>query len=389
MHIAYVSADRGVPTFGRKGSSVHVQEVVRALRGRGASVTLLTARTGGDPSDDLREVPVVHLPRPTSADRAERESESLGSNPAVAEALAGLHACDAVYERYSLWSHAPMEWARASGLPGVIEVNAPLIDEDATHRGLVHRELAEQVARRAFDAATVILAVSAPVADWVASRTAHPERIAVVPNGVDPSRFAPRPCSVAVPETLTVGFVGTLKPWHGVHVLVEAMAQLVPSAPALRLLIVGDGPCRRQLEDLVQARGLAHVTTFTGAVDPAAIPEILSRIDIGVAPYTDAAGCYFSPLKLYEYMAAGVAVVASRAGQVSEVVRNGVTGLLCRPADAAALAGALAELVAMPERRRALAIEARRVVIRHHTWDGIAASILARTGAAAMHGAAA
>lgn len=377
MRIAYVSADPGVPVFGRKGSSVHVQEVVRALGRRGVDIDVITPRVGGDPPPDLSALRVHRLPPVADGSARQRERGLIRANGHLRAALEAAGPFDAVYERYSLWSHSGMEWARDREIPGVLEVNAPLIDEHARHRGLAHRATAESVARRVFDAAHRVLAVSRPVAAWVMDRTPRHERVRVVPNGVDPSRF-PAPVRVrpGADETLTVGFVGTLKPWHGTEVIVEAVSLLAARGRGWRLLIVGDGPCRHDLEALVEARGLAARTTFTGAVPPDAIPGLLSEMDIATAPYRGGEECYFSPLKLYEYLAAALPVVASDVGQVREVIRHGVTGMLCRPGDAAALAEAMLELRRKPALRAAIGRAGRDAAVRDHAWDQVAERIL-------------
>mgnify|MGYP002718259949 CR=1 FL=1 len=154
--VAYVSTDPGVPVFGSKGASVHVQAVVRELLRRGTEVHLVTARLGGDLPRGLGGVVVHELPRITGTPGREREESARRSARAAADVLARVHSdtpLDLVMERYSLWSDAAMTWARACDVPGVLEVNSPLVDEQAQHRVLADRVGAEAIARRAFDAA--------------------------------------------------------------------------------------------------------------------------------------------------------------------------------------------------------------------------------------------
>lgn len=379
MRVAYVCADPGVPVFGAKGSSVHVQSVLRALLRRGARVTLFAARFDGPPPPGLEAVARQALPRPPKGEPAAREAALLGANRALAAALEREGPFDMVYERYSLWSYAAMEHAYARGLPGLLEVNAPLIEEQARHRVLVDRAGAERVAWRAFGAASALLAVSEGVADYLrGSRAAH-GRVAVVPNGVDPARFAARP-RARRDGAFTVGFVGTLKPWHGLDVLLPAFALLRERAPEARLLLVGDGPERGAVERQAAALGLAGAVELTGAVRPDEVPALLGRMDVGTAPYPALERCYFSPLKLFEYMAAGLPVAASRVGQAAAVVDHGRSGLLCPPGDAGALAEALATLHADPALRARLGAAARRDALAHHTWDAVAGRILDLAG---------
>lgn len=141
--LAYVCADPGVPVFGGKGASVHVQEVVRALVEKGVRVELFASRTGGDPPPGLEEVPLHRLPSPPKGDLEKRERELLAANDELREALEAAGPFDAVYERYSLWSFAGMEYAARTAVSGILEVNAPLIEEQAAHRGLADRAGAE------------------------------------------------------------------------------------------------------------------------------------------------------------------------------------------------------------------------------------------------------
>ncbi|HMQ31543.1 MAG TPA: glycosyltransferase family 4 protein [Chloroflexaceae bacterium] len=378
MRVAYVCADPGVPAFGRKGSSVHVQSVVQALLRRGARVSLFAARLDGPPPPGLAAVACHALPRPPKGEAATREAAMLAANAELASALEREGPFDLVYERYSLWSYAGMEHAYARGLPGLLEVNAPLIQEQAHHRELVDRAGAERAAWRAFGAASALLAVSEGVADYLRGSPAAQGRVFVIPNGVDPARFPPRRPAAARP--FTVGFVGTLKPWHGLDVLLDAFARLRARAPEARLLIVGDGPERGAVERRSASLGLDGAVRLTGAVPPAAIPGLLREMDAATAPYPAAEQCYFSPLKLFEYMAAGLPVVASRVGQVAAVVEHGRSGLLCPPGDAGALAEALAMLRADPGLRARLGAAARAEVMARHTWDAVAGRILDLAG---------
>jgi glycosyltransferase involved in cell wall biosynthesis len=129
------------------------------------------------------------------------------------------------------------------------------------------------------------------------------------------------------------------------------------------------------LEDLSR-RGLSGDAHFTGAVPPHEVPRLLAGMDAAVAPYSGRGSFYFSPLKVYEYMAAGLPVVASRLGQLDGLIGHGVTGLLCPPDDAGALAGALARLRSAPDLRRRLGEAARAAVLRQHTWAAVAGRIL-------------
>lgn len=382
--IAYVCADAGVPVFGTKGASVHVQEIVRAFGRMGHDVTLFTARRGGEPPDDLREVPVRSLPAPPKSDPAMRERATLAANRSLRRALNRYGSFDVVYERYSLWSHAGMEFARREGLPGLLEVNAPLVLEQARHRTLVHRATAERVAQRVFAGSTALIAVSPGVATYL--RNACPaavDRIHVIPNGVDPARFPAerfdQPPEAGSNGPFTIGFLGTLKPWHGLDVLMDAFVRLHAETPDIRLLVVGDGPQRESIEATAMRYGITSALQLTGAVTPAQVPDWLFRMDVAVAPYPASSDFYFSPLKIHEYMAAALPVVTSRVGDLDRVVEHGVTGLLYDPDDPFALAAVLRQLQHDPRLRQKLGAAGRSNVLRQHAWDAVAAGILRLT----------
>lgn len=380
--LAYVSADPGVPIFGRKGCSIHAQEVLRALSQRGARVELFSSSIEGGPLPGLEAISIHALPRPPRAEPAAREQAALAVNEILRTRLETAGPFDFVYERYSLWSFAGMEYARSAFVPGLLEVNAPLIEEQAEYRVLVDRTAAEQVACRAFDAAAILLAVSDEVATYLDRFPEARRKIQVVPNGVRPERFPEniRPALPAAPGVFTVCFVGTLKAWHGVSVLVDAFARLRVKDPLVRLLIVGDGPEREKISADVAARGLQEAVQFAGAVDPEAVPALLASSDVAVAPYPALPNFYFSPLKVYEYMAAGRAVVASRTGQVENLIEPGVNGLLVPPGDAGALVSALDQLRKDTALRERLGRTARARVMREHTWDAVAGRILILAG---------
>ena len=373
--LAYVCTDPGIPVWGAKGASVHVQEMLRAL-GRaipGARITLLTPRPEGRPPADLEGIEVVALQPTPKGEPDARARSLLDANEDVTAALGQLSP-DLVYERHALYSHAATAWAETEGRPSVLEVNAPLLAEQAAHRHLALPLEAEASVRRAMSAARLVAAVTPPVARH--AREMGAREAIVVPNGVDPARF---PAPAARPERpFTVGFLGSLKPWHGLSTLVDAFAALLAERPEAQLLVVGDGPERAAVEARLDGLDALASTEITGLVPASRVPAELARMDVGTAPYGPIENFYFSPLKVYEYMAAALPVVASGAGHLAEVVEHDRTGLIVAPGEAPSLAAALSRLAAEPERGRTMGAAGRAHVLAHHTWDGIAERVLAR-----------
>ena len=386
MRIAYICCDPGIPVFGTKGASVHIQEVVRELRSIGHEVALYAVRSGKHIPDDLTDLE-LHLEAVADVEPAEREqAQARAAERIVSRVIAD--GADLVYERYSLFSTALADITAATGVPGILEVNAPLIDEQRRHRSLVDASGAAQVLRRQVTAARATVCVSNPVADWVRRRTADlfdigagdvAGRIHTVPNGVSVRRIQPQPED---PDRMVVTFVGTLKPWHGVADLITAAA-LARQSWSLR--IIGDGPEMDSLR--AQAGRLGVEADFRGAVAPQDIPIHLAGSAIGVAPYPDLGGGeqqYFSPMKVLEYLAAGLAVVASDVGQIPQLLEDGSGrhGMLVAPSDPTALAAALDDLAACPDRRARMGRSGRLLAEERHSWHRTVARILGLAGLA-------
>lgn len=390
-HIAYLCTDAGIPVFGTKGASIHVQSVVRAALKAGHRVTLFATRFDGPIPPGLEGAACVQLPELPQGDPEKRAHAALQSHPRIAALLYEHGPFDLVYERYSLWSDVGMRWARVQHIPGVLEVNAPLIEEQRTHRGLVLETEAQAMAASAFSRASALVAVSPGVADYLHTWPGTRGRVHVVANGVDPApyddsaaRRQARHAQAAAGEDETViGFLGTLKPWHGLPMLVDAFARLHRQHPRTRLLVVGDGPERVNMESALTAQGLLGHCEFTGAVQAREVPALLARMDIATAPYPQQQNFYFSPLKIYEYLAAELPVVTTRVGHLDTVVLDGVDGLLVPPGDPDAFAAALARLLENPSERRAMGQRGRTRVLAEHSWDAVTARLLDIAGATA------
>jgi starch synthase len=377
VRVAYLCADPGVPVFGSKGSSVHVQEIVRAWRHTGASVTVYCASLGSERPADLADLDVVEI-QPLPVRGVAREHAVLDTALALTDAVLH-HGCGLVYERYSLFSPALSVAARVLSVPSVLEVNAPLIEEQQRYRQLLDVKKAETVLRRNAATADVVACVSEPVVRWVRDRVPS-ARTVLAPNGVNVDRITARRPGRRSPDHLTVAFVGTLKPWHGVPGLLHAVAlangQATQPDHCWHVKIIGDGPGRDDLECLAASLGVE--TDFVGAVAPAAVPGLLDGCDAAAAPYPpETAGQedYFSPLKVFEYMAAAMPVIASAVGQIPSILDDGRTGILVPPGDLETLAAALGRLAENPGLRESLGVQARAEAVQRFSWNGVLSRI--------------
>jgi glycosyltransferase involved in cell wall biosynthesis len=262
----------------------------------------------------------------------------------------------------------------------VLEVHADVINmemplHDKPIQGVQHR-IAEAITRTCFAAASKIIVVSKPLGTRLQTYWNVPaDKIVTLPNAVDLELFTAGTEKDTTRARLGLGdapviiFTGSFQPWHGVETLIQAFTRVVTEVPDARLLLVGDGRLRKKLEADVQTAGLANNVIFTGSVAHQAIPDLVNIADVAVAPYTQAeTELWFSPLKLFEYMALGKAVVASNVGQIAEVIQDGHSGMLVEPGNASQLGITLVTLLQDAGLRRKLGDRARRITTEQHSW---------------------
>ncbi|MEM7115913.1 MAG: glycosyltransferase family 4 protein [Chloroflexota bacterium] len=400
MKIAYICADFGIPIFGFKGASVHVREMVTTLQNLGHEVVIFSPRTErvGNNGVQLNVVDVQHpaafqetLESFKSLDqlfgrknRFRQDIRNLQYNTTLFEQMRPQleHGnFDFIYERYTLFNYAGIALARELGIPHILEVNAPLCYEKEKASGIDIKNLAHELEQRIFTDTDHLFVVSTHLQTYAQSLGVPPEQITVLPNGVTMDKFhTARPQQVrqqyGLDDQITIGFVGSLKPWHGTETLVSAFNHISGEEQKSNLLLVGDGPQRPFLAEQVDTAGLTDRVIFTGKVPHAEVPDYAAAMDIAVAPYTPNDNFYFSPMKIFEYMAAGTAVVAAAIGQVKEAVQHGETGLLYEPGNIEDLTNCLQYLIRNEAVRRQLGKAGRSWVQQNQTWEQNAATVL-------------
>ena len=405
MKILYLCSDLGIPVLGRKGASVHLRSLVTAFVRAGHSVVLAAPLLNKSPWEGPAKLDVSLLHLPPSADTVNAVlalksfNEMLGvANPLPGELRRILYnqevvtqlkrrfehdPPDFIYERASLYGTAAVTLSRELNVPLVVELNAPLAVEQSAYRATGLGELAAQAERWALLQADAVLTVSVPLRDYVVSLGVEPGRLYVIPNGVDPALFQPGPpdprarARWGLGNGPVLGFVGGLRPWHGVDVLPTLLERLVQRYRGLRLVIVGDGPLRGELEHTLKERGLTRSVVFTGWLPHEEVAELIRQFDVALAPYSKPEHAfYFSPLKLFEYMSCGVPVVAAALGQIAEIVRDGETGLVYPPGELDALTAACDRLLADPALRQHLGQAAAKEIQGLYTWDQNAARVV-------------
>jgi glycosyltransferase involved in cell wall biosynthesis len=174
------------------------------------------------------------------------------------------------------------------------------------------------------------------------------------------------------------GFVGTFGPWHGVVQLAEAINSVPKNVP-VRFVFVGSGSLRGEVERILEAEVASRRVIFAGTVPHDRVPALLDACDILVSPHiplADGSDFFGSPTKVFEYMAMGKGIVASRLGQIGEVLVHDETALLVEPGNVPELAAAISKLVQSPDLRMRIGANAREVAIQKHTWTRNAERVL-------------
>ena len=266
------------------------------------------------------------------------------------------------------------------GVPYVLTFSAdPLMERELLDRPLrgLHKTAATWEARYTYRLAETIICVSKAAKEHLINHwKICPDKIVVMPNGVDVELFHPGVDPGPIRKTLNlqdcpvVAFVGGFQPWHGLDLLIEAFSYVHREIPDARLLLVGDGRARPLVDEKIEQFELNPAAIVTGLIPIQEVPTYLSAVDVAVLPYPKLPQeLWFSPLKLYEYMAAGKAIIASDAGQISEVIDDGRTGLLVEPGNVDELYEKIVELLKHPEERQALGDAARKKAVLEHSWD--------------------
>jgi glycosyltransferase involved in cell wall biosynthesis len=368
----------------RDGQSVHVEELIAAFRQAGHEVRVVGPGfyDAGDFGGESRVVARLRALLPAAL----HEVAELAYNVPAYRRLR--HACrefqpDLIYERYNLYYLAGAWLSRRHGVPLYLEVNAPIAEERARYSGLRLKRLARALQRWVWRSAARVLTVTDVLGRMVSAEGVGSSRVEVIPNGIDPRRFASLPARPAGGTPLVLGFVGFVRSWHGLDAVISAMAADDASA-ALRLVVVGDGPARAELESLTATLGIGDRVSFTGLAARDAVPELVAGFDIALQPKVVA---YASPLKVFEYMAAGRAIVAPDQPNIREILTDGETALLFDPVDSGSVWRAIQRLVADPDLRRRLGEAARAALARRdYTWGRNAERIVAMARADLTNG---
>lgn len=387
MKLLYVY---GYPFFNldsSEGPAIHMNSSIRAFRDTGCEVTVLVG--SANKSFSGRSSKSISLPSPlikirkTLIDLAE-----LGHSVVQYFGVAG-RTCkpDLIFERYSLFSWAGLALKRKWKIPYFVEFNDPGIETRNRYFG---RSFLEPVSKMIFNRivaeSDAIIAVSESVKAKLILQGTNIRKTHVIPNGVSPDLFNPDDFEQGpvrqkydLQDAIVIGFVGGIVPWHGVNFLLGAACKIVKARANAKFLIVGGGDHSvSQISDTARSYGILDHVICTGWVDHQQIGTYLAAMDIVTAPYAPMGNdpIYFSPLKVFEYMAMGKPVVASRIEQLAEIFEDGKDIILTNPGNVEELASAILKLISDSELAQKLSANARKKVLGSYTWGKTVMKIL-------------
>lgn len=377
-------------TLADGAEGIHIREMVAAFRQLGYDV--LVVSPVGEPQEPVssqgEQQRFLHRVKhwvPRIGYELAELSYNLLAYRRIQKAI-GKFKPDLIYHRYNTFCDAALRAAKQSGTPFFLEVNSPMAYERKNHgHGLVFSELASKREGTICRESDHVFAVSTPLRDYLVEEyQIESNRISVLPNGANPDTFACRSMieneSSNLREQLgiadghrVVGFTGFLREWHGVAMLCRAFSKL--DANSVHLLLVGDGPSESNIRAIVKRLNIQDRVTITGRIPHDQVARHVGLMDVAVSPK---ATFYASPMKILEYMAMGVVVIAPDMPNIRDLLDDGVNGLLFEPGNVTALATALTHLICDPEKRAEMGRANRNKVLEEFNWNTNARTIIER-----------
>ncbi len=350
----------------KDGQYVHIEELITALKAQGHEIIMaepqaIESKSFGNSSSS---VALIRKFLPGFLHEFIEFTYALFDFYKLAP-LVAKHKPDMIYERYNLFFPSGIWAKKRFKVPLVLEVNAPLYEERKKHNGIQLDWLAKWTERYCWTQADYVLPVTQVLADKVIAVGASVDKITVIPNGINQERFGTVIDSSDVVERyqlqnkLVLGFTGFVRDWHRLDKVVQAIADNQDAN--WHLLLVGDGPVRAEIEAQAQALGISDRVSITGIIDRNEVARYVATFDIALQPDVVA---YASPLKLFEYMALGKAIIAPNRANIREILTDGEDALLFDPEAESAFTEQLATLCFDSQLRRQLGLAAAATIDR-------------------------
>ncbi len=290
-----------------------------------------------------------------------------------------------VHARLSLFGWLLAILTRLRGWVHVLELNGIVSEELALledSRGRMRRAFYLFSERVCCRLSQRVICVSPGIRDHVVRRYSLPaHKVSVVPNGVASIFFEHRDRAQARKrfgmrdDQLWLCFAGGLYPWHGVDLVVEALAKLPPKADSVNFMIAGDGPEQEALQRRAAELGVSRRIHWIGRVTHEEVPDLLAAADMGCMLFRPVRSIAGAPLKLNEYLTAGLPVLVSDVPGCREAVLETGAGILVDRPSPDSVAEAIARFSEDPGMWRARAERARAAFGARHSWDQTASQL--------------
>lgn len=382
LSILYLIGNRGIDLTRAEGYKVHVLKVISGLRAKGHKVFLLAVSEKSSLPELEDYATIRHKYLRFFFHRIFPFTGTINSINVLLQIikLNKLRHFDVIHERFSLYSYGGILASRLLRIPHITEMNGPVIEEKklfSTEIPFVQKLAAKAIRRFCLRRTHHSVVVSNNLKAFLIDNhfVKRASNITVLPNAADVSAFNKQfdvpniKKSLGLEGKFIVAYTGTLQVWYAIEDVIAAFPTVIQEIPDACLLIAGTGPAQKKLESITHRLNISNKVRFLGYIDHHRIPEIISIADVVVAPYKELGMPFFnSAIKIFEYLSSGRPIVASRLGQIAEVLEDQRTALLVTPGSIQELANAIIRLSRNAQLRDFLSMNARKEAPKY-SWD--------------------
>lgn len=379
LKIAYIRSDFWLRYQSSSGAMAHTIGVVDAFKKICNRITVYSICKIPYLTDDTKQIEI----QPAGCLRNISELQEIEYSHYLAQKMLPIlseNKPSCIYQRYGRNNYTGVLLAEKLNVPCIIEYNGSELWMTDNWGGKIrYRKTTEEIELAVFNAADLIVGNAQALKDELVKRGIQPEKIVVIPNGVDPVKFNPsingkdvRNKYGLAENDIVVSFVGTFGPWHGADVLAHSIKKVVSKRPNVKFMFVGNGGGMAKVQKIVESDGVSNFVIYTGAIPQNIAPYYLAASDILVSPQIpnpDGSPFFGSPTKLFEYMASGKAIVASNLDQMGQILSDNETALLTTPGNSDEIADCVLRLANDAQLCQALGKNAREEVVKKYTWD--------------------
>lgn len=382
LSILYLIGDRGLDLTKGEGYKIHVLKIINGLKKKGHKVFLLNINENSSLPELENYLTVRHKYLRFFFHRIFPFTGTLNSINILLQIikLHRFYQFDVIHERFGLYAYGGIMASKLLRIPHIIEINGPGIEEKKLFTkdiDPIQKFTAKRIRKLCLKTTNHIVAVSNNLKTFLINNhiIKNSDKITVLPNAADVEAFDKQfnvqsiKASLGLENKFIIAYTGTLQVWYAIDDLISAFPSVIKEIPNAYLLIIGEGQAREKLETLANQREIADRVKFMGYVNHSKIPEIISIADVVVAPFKELGMTFFgSAIKVFEYLSAGKPIVATKIGQIAEVLKDQHTALLVTPGNIDELANAIIRL-ARDEQLRSYLAKNARIEAQKYSWD--------------------